>query len=156
MSIRWHWGHSIATIYTVFAASTVGFVVYAMEQRVDLVSDDYYEKSIALDARRSAEANVRALGDGFAIITPESGRSVSVRWPVGALAGAAGTLTLYRPADATADRHIAMAPDATSEQTMSLAGLAPGRWMLQVEWTAGTRAFYAEHEVIVPASAGGQ
>lgn len=150
MSFRWHWGHSIAAVYTIFAVSTIGFVVYAMEQRVDLVSDDYYEKSIVLDARRTAEANVRGLGADFAITTPESGRIVSVQWPVAALAGATGTLTLYRPADATADRHTAMAPDPTGGQTVALNGLAPGRWMLQVEWHAGGRSFYAEHEVIVP------
>jgi nitrogen fixation protein FixH len=152
MSFRWHWGHSIAAVYVVFAASTIGFVVFAMGQRVDLVSTDYYEQSIQLDARRAAEANTRALGAGFSIAATADGQRVTVRWPANAVAGAEGTLTLYRPADATADRRTPMAPDATGAQTLSLAGLAPGRWTVQVEWTAAGRAFYAAHDVIVPAS----
>lgn len=154
MSLRWNWGHSVATVYTLFAACTIGFVVYAMEQRVDLVSDDYYEKSVALDARRAAETNARALGSAFAINEAAGGQALTVQWPASVTSGASGALTLYRPADATADRRIPMAPDASGTQTVSLAGLAPGRWMIQVEWTADGRAFYAEHRVIVPQRAG--
>ncbi len=153
MTIRWNWGHSIAAVYTVFAASTVGFVVYAMDQPVNLVSPDYYEQSIALDARRAAEANTRALGADFAITADHDRGAVSVRWPVAATEHASGALTLYRPADATADVRTAMAPDANGVQTVSLAGLAPGRWMMHVEWTANGRAFYAEQEVLVNAPA---
>ncbi|MBP6715230.1 MAG: FixH family protein [Acidobacteria bacterium] len=148
MTFRWHWGHSVAAVYTLFAASTIGFVVFAMEQRVDLVSTDYYEQSIALDARRSAEANARALGTGFSITETADGRAVTVQWPAAAVTGASGTLTLYRPSDATADRHTTMAPDAQGTQSVSLAGLAPGRWMLQVKWSVGDRAFYAERAVV--------
>ena len=154
MSVRWNWGHSIAAVYTLFAAGTVGFVVFAMQQRVDLVSPDYYEKSIVLDARRAAEANARSLGADFAIEARSDGTAVIVRWPASAVTGATGALTLYRPADATADRRMAMAPDARGSQTVSLTGLAPGRWMMQVEWRAGGRAFYAEREVTAPGRAG--
>lgn len=150
MSLRWNWGHSIAAAYTLFALTTIGFVVFAMDQRVDLVSTDYYEKSIALDARRAAEANARALGADFAITEADGGRAVTVRWPASATAGATGALTLYRPADAGADRKTPMAPDAAGTQRLALGDLAPGRWILQVEWTAGGRAFYAEREVTVP------
>jgi hypothetical protein len=153
MSLRWNWGHSIALVYTLFALSTVGFVVFAMEQRVDLVSPDYYEKSVALDARRAAEANARALGADFAITDTEGGRSVTVRWPASATIGASGTVSLYRPADSTADRHAPMAPGAAGTQTIALSDLAPGRWTLQVEWTANGRAFYAERDVTVQARA---
>jgi len=148
MSGRWHWGHSIAAVYTLFAASTVGFVVFAMEQRVDLVSPDYYEQSVALDQRRAAEANARALGTDFSI-TDNAGASVTVRWPLALTSGASGTLTLYRPADSTADRHTPMTPDAAGTQAVSLAGLAAGRWMMQVEWTMDGRAFYAERVLTV-------
>jgi hypothetical protein len=151
VTIRWNWGHSIAAVYTLFAASTVGFVVYAMDQRVDLVSPDYYEQSIALDARRAAEANARALGAEFSITERDDHSDVSVRWPAAAAAGASGALTLYRPADATADVRMPVAPDAHGIQTVSLAGLAPGRWMMQVAWTANGRAFYTEREVHVNA-----
>jgi len=146
---RWNWGHSIAAVYIAFAASTVGFVVFAMEQRVDLVSPDYYEQSMALDARRGAEANARALGAEFSITSPASARTATVHWPAAALVNATGTLTMYRAADATADRHTPIQPDAAGTQTVALDGLAPGRWLLQVKWSSGGRAFYAERDVVV-------
>jgi nitrogen fixation protein FixH len=148
VTVRWHWGHSIAAVYTAFALCTLGFVVFAMEQRVDLVSTDYYAQSIALDARRAAEANARALGSALAVTPATDGRLVTIQWPQAATLGATGTVTLYRPADATADRRIAMAPDASGTQIVTLAGLAPGRWTVQVSWTVGGRAFYTEREVV--------
>lgn len=150
MSLKWNWGHSIALAYGIFAASTVGFVVYAMEQRVDLVSTDYYEQSIALDAHRAAQANTRTLGSVFAIQQVTGSDQVTVQWPVGMTAS--GAMTLYRPADATADRRVTIAPNAQGTQTISLAGLAAGRWVLKIEWSSGNRTFYAEREVLAPAT----
>lgn len=147
MATRWHWGHGIAMVYGTFALATVGFVVFAMDQRVDLVSDDYYARSITLDARRAAEANARGLGEAFAITTRDT--TIDVQWPAAARDGASGTLTLYRPSDARADRTAAMAPDAAGHQQISLAGLAPGKWMLQVEWQSAGKTYYAEREVDV-------
>ena len=152
MSFRWHWGHSIASVYGAFALLTIGFVVFAMRQRVDLVSDDYYEQSIALDGRRAAEANVRALGTNFSITHDEAARAVIVRWPADVVEHPTGTVTLYRPSDATADRSIAIAPTAEHTQAVSLAALTSGRWMVKVEWTSGGKNYYAEHEVTVTAT----
>jgi hypothetical protein len=41
-----------------------------------------------------------------------------------------------------------MAPDAQGTQSVSLAGLAAGRWTLHVKWSVGDRAFYAERAVV--------
>ena len=143
MRLRWNWGTGVGMVYSVFALATSGVVVFSMRARVDLVSTDYYEQAVGLDARREAEARATALGDTFGIATQISERRVVVSWPRD-LAIESGTITLYRPADATKDRTAAIAPDGDACQTVSLAGLAPGRWMLQVSWRARGQAYYAE------------
>lgn len=152
MNTRWNWGHSIAAVYIVFAASTAGFVVFAMDQRVDLVSTDYYEQSIALDSRREAEANARALGAALSMTEQADAHTITVHWPAAAVVDASGTVTLYRAADATADRRLPLHADANGAMTIALAGLAPGPWKLQLEWTSGGRMFYAERDLTIAGS----
>jgi hypothetical protein len=145
--MRLHWGAGIAATYITFAAATSGFVAFAMGQRVELVRPDYYEYSLAHDAHRAAAARAAALGDAFAIEVSADGRLVTVTWP-GAQAGSArGAIGLYRPSDVTADRRIEVAPGADGRQVVSLAGLAAGRWRLQVSWQVDGLAYAAERDL---------
>jgi hypothetical protein len=145
--MRLHWGAGIAATYVAFAAATSGFVAFAMSQRVELVRPDYYEYSLAHDAHRAAAARAAALGQSFAIDVSADGRRVTVAWP-GAQAGAArGAIELYRPSDVTADRRIDVAPGADGRQIVSLAGLAAGRWRLQVAWQADGVAYAAARDL---------
>ena len=142
-----HWGIAVALAYTVFASATAGFVAFAMSHPVQLVSGDYYEQSLAHDARLAAIARTQALGSRFAIDMTAGGDALIVTMPAEAAAGARGRVTLYRPADAAADRTMPLRLDARGQQRVALAGLATGHWRARVEWTALGQTYFAEHLV---------
>ncbi|MEZ5320258.1 MAG: FixH family protein [Vicinamibacterales bacterium] len=148
MAVRWNWGTGIALVYAVFASGTIGFAVYAMSQPVDLVSEDYYARSLVHDARLAAIDRVDALGDTFAIRFDPTTDAVTVAWPPAMAGRARGTITLYRPSDASADRVVPLAPAADGRQQVSLLGAATGHWVVQVQWTADGLDFYAETPVL--------
>jgi hypothetical protein len=131
---RLHWGVAVALVYTLFAGSTIGFVVFALSHPVELVSADYYERSLAHDARQAALARAAALGDGFGVAA--AGDTLSVALPASQAATATGAITFYRPSDVHADRVRPLSVDASGRQQISLDGLARGRWLVRVEWTA--------------------
>jgi nitrogen fixation protein FixH len=145
---RIHWGLAIALVYAAFASATVGFVVFAVRQPVDLVSADYYARSLRQDDRAAAERRAAALG--AAIACRIAGGALIVTVPRDATGGAIGTLTLYRPSDGRADRVVPLALDAAGTQRVSLAGVARGRWQLQLEWAAGGVRYYHEQRLDVP------
>jgi nitrogen fixation protein FixH len=142
--MRLDWGTGIAGVYTLFACSTVGFVVFAMHQPVELVSGDYYAQSLEYDRRMAARANLQALGPAFSCAVSPDGRALSLRLPAGAAPAEGGTVTLYRPSDSQADEVVALSVDARGEQQIGLADLRPGRWRVQVEWDAGDTPYYHE------------
>lgn len=148
MRVRVNWGVAVATFYTVFALSTVGFVVFAMGRQVDLVSEDYYARALAHDQRAQAIANADALGSAVGASVVDD--RVEVRVPASMAAQVRGNLTLYRAADADADRTIAFVPEPDGRQAIPLAGLAPGHWQLQMQWVADGRDYYAEHHLRIP------
>jgi nitrogen fixation protein FixH len=147
MKFRVHWGFGLAAAYVLFATSTVGFVVFAIERPVDLVSPDYYAQSLRHDQRLAAMTNAAELGHELDVEVAY--RNVRLHFPPAMAATIEGTATLYRPSSAAADRVMALRPNRDGVQMLSLARVPAGHWVLQLQWTAGGRAFYHEATVIV-------
>jgi len=144
----WNWGSGIAAVYTAFAMSTVAFVTFAMKQPVDLVSADYYARSLEVDARQAARVRTASLV-GFAIEITGDGRQVTVEWPPEQRSQVQGTATLYRPANSAEDRVVTLAPDSGGRQAISLADGPAGRVIVQVSWQTDGQAYYIERAVHV-------
>lgn len=148
MKLRIHWGVAVAIFYTAFALSTVGFVVFAMTRDVELVSEDYYAQAIDHDRHMQAVANADALGPGVSVRV--EGGQAEVRFPSAMASRIRGSATLYRAADATADRSVALVPAADGVQAIPVSGLAPGHWRLKLRWSADGRDYYAERDIRLP------
>jgi len=147
MTIRMHWGAAVAAAYLTFASATMAFVVFAMRRPVDLVSTDYYAASLREDQQMDAIRNAQDLREAASVM--QSGaRMVMVALPAVQASAARGTVTLYRASNASEDRVITLAPDATGHQQVSLEGLQSGLWSVRVRWTAQGRDFYLEQRVI--------
>ena len=141
-----NWGTGVAFAYVAFATATMAFVVFALRRPVDLVAADYYTQSLRQDQQMEAERNARELG-GSASVTQPGDRAVVVAVPHAHASSAHGTVTLYRASDASADRVVDLKTDADGRQQISLEGLKPGVWSVQVRWSAQDRAFYLEQRV---------
>ena len=149
MRPRMHWGIGITLVYVLFATGTVGFVTFAMQQQVDLVSADYYPQSLAHDAKMAATARADALGTTFSVVLDERSRQLIVTWP-DAMRVEAGDITLYRASDAGADRHVPAEPDGSGRQTVRADTLERGAWIVRVSWTADGKSFFAERRLMLP------
>lgn len=149
MRIRFHLGVAVVVFYVVFALSTVGFVVFAMSQDVDLVSSDYYARSLQHDRHMQAVANAGALGAALRIEVDPRTEQVRVQFPPQMAARLAGSATLYRPASAREDRVVPIAASSTGMVALPTGGLAAGHWRVQLQWTADGRDFYVERDLML-------
>lgn len=149
MSIRFNWGIAMAMVYTVFASGTVGVVILSATRHADLVSDDYYERSITFDRDIAAAARGRESGVDLAVEnTPV--RRLSVTFPRDTAPTADGTVTLYRPSSAASDQHLPLDVDASGRATIPLDRVAAGHWTAKLAWTAGGQDYYLESEIVIP------
>ena len=146
MTRFWNWGVGIATVYTIFAGATLGFVAFAMSERVDLVSPEYYADSLAHDAKQAAESRTLALGSSFRM--EQSAGVVTLSWPATARPDN-GRISMYRPSNSASDRSIAVAPDTQGRQVVSLESVPAGSWILQCDWVSGGLKYYAEQRLDV-------
>jgi hypothetical protein len=148
MSVRVSWGTGIALTYALFALATSGFVAFAMGRRVDLVSSDYYERSLQLERRLTAKRNAAAIGD--AVLLEQKPGGIAITLGMSDAQSATGRILLYRSSDAHADREMPLALDAAGRQVVAIAGLKSGSWSLQIEWRLRDRDYYVERQLTLP------
>jgi FixH protein len=138
-----NWGTGIAAIYIGFAAATSGFVMFAMNRPVSLVSPDYYADSLREDQQLAAIRNTQALDAPPAAQWSELDR-IHISLPAAHASVARGSITLYRASDVSADRTFGLTLDARGEQDVSVRGFARGLWLVKLRWSANGREYYFE------------
>lgn len=144
--MTFNWGTGIAAAYAGFALATIAFVTFAMGRPVVLVRADYYAESLRQDQRSLAVRNAKDLGNRVAVVET-GGPALEIIVPREQAAAARGTVTFYRASDASADRVVVLALGVDGQQRISLSGYQAGRWVVQLQWTAEGRDFYAERQV---------
>lgn len=150
MSLRFNWGMGVTLVYAAFAAGTLSMVALASSTRVDLVSDDYYARSLTVDQRMAATtAGEEAVSDLGIVKVAGQPPALVIHFRIVPGSDSRGTLTWYRPSSSGADRTVSLTA-ASLTAPMSLAGLGSGRWRAQVQWTSGGRDHYVEREVDLP------
>jgi nitrogen fixation protein FixH len=151
MKLRFHWGAGISLVYAAFAAGTISMVAIASSAHVDLVSSDYYERSLTFDRHIAAVERGATVDLTVALESTPAGATLVLGWPRNTFAAiGSGTVTLYRPSSSGADRAVSIAVDESGRQSLPLAGLPSGKYVLQVAWTAQGLEYYTEREVVVP------
>ena len=143
------WPFAIVLFFVVFISSMAAWITVAVRNDMDLVRKDYYEQEILFQKQIDRVQRTARLG-GMKLHYDTAASTLQVQLPPDhVLAGASGTVHLYRPSDAKLDRHFALAPNAAGAQALELRALASGLWKAQVNWkAAGAEYFYEEQLVI--------
>ncbi len=145
------WPYGIAAAFGLFLAGTAGLIVLAAFHRPELVTADYYEQELRYQQTYDSRARTAALGAEAAVTFDEAARRIRVTLPPRhAALRPAGAIHLYRPAAASADRRVALAPDAEGRQELDARDLAPGLWRIRVEWTVADEAYALERQLVLP------
>lgn len=148
------WPLGIVAAFAVFITGTVGLIVLASFNRPELVTPDYYEREIRYQHTYESRARAQALGAEADVTFDTAARRLVVQLPARHVAAPpVGTVYLYRPAAAGADREVPLTPDATGRQELDARELAPGLWRVRVEWRHADQAYSLERQLVVPAPA---
>ncbi|MBI5916209.1 MAG: FixH family protein [Bacteroidetes bacterium] len=144
--MKLNWGTSIAIIYTVFAATMVGFVIKSRSFDHALVVDDYYAKDLAYQSQYDKLTNSRNLTNDLTI--SKTGENVQLAFPK-EFSRLEGEILFYRADDKSKDFTLKIAPDGQGEQLVPSGTLTPGRWTVKVDWQGDGKAFFKEEVIIL-------
>ena len=138
-----NWGYKIAIGFTAFCLVTIGVTIYLMNQKVDIVTDNYYEKELKYQEQLDKVARTRALKETMEITN--TGKELIIKFPnVPDKSQSKDFISLYRPSDNTKDVKIPVLVDTSRIQIVSVESIVKGYWKVQINWTSGGSEYYYE------------
>ena len=138
-----NWGYKIAIGFTVFCLATIGVTVYFMMQKVDVVTDNYYEKELKYQDQIDKVTRTRALKESVDITN--TGKELIIKFPnVPDKNKSKDFISLYRHSDKAKDIKIPVITDTTRTQIVSIERIDKGFWKVQINWTSGGTEYYYE------------
>ncbi len=143
------WPASIIGFFVLAIISMTTFVIWAMQQREDLVSADYYEREVRYQQQLDTMNRSHAFATQVMVTFDSALPAILITLPADKRQGATGRVHLYRPSDARLDRELPLALNADGIQRLDARALSDGLWKVRVNWTAGGQDYFLDQPVIV-------
>lgn len=100
--MKWNWGTGIFVTYTVFVIIVVIHVIFFMNQKVELVTDNYYEKELKYQEQIDKINNTNSLKDELKL--EQDAKSIRLLFPGLYTNGILkGEIYFYKPSDSGKD-----------------------------------------------------
>ena len=146
--MRIGWGQKITFVYVLFVCGILFLVFQSSRQRVDLVTEQYYEEEIEYQKRIDESKRADALSERVKVT--QAGNGLSVRLPA-EFEGRNVTVKahLYCPAD---ERNDIRMETATLDRNFRLAWpqARKGLHILKLNWSSDGISYYTEENVLIP------
>jgi len=137
-----NWGYKILVVFTVFVAGILFLVYKSSNQKMDLVTTDYYEKELKYQQKIDAMGKVSQLTDTVKYAL--SGGQLHIEFPKDFLGKTiTGDLVLYCPSDE--DRDVKQAFSVLDHPvSVPVQSLKRMEYQMQLSWKVGSNTYYLE------------
>lgn len=139
------WGHKITIAYLIFVGGLAFLVIKASNQKLDLVTKDYYGEELKYQQVIDESANTARLSTP-PVVSKNNG-SLAIRFPE-EMKGKRKQIDfyLYYPADASKDFRRSLNSDQ-QEITQSLPKNISGNYDLKLSWSTDILKYYYEQKI---------
>ena len=145
---KFNWGTGILITIIVFMIITISTVVFLMNQDVDLVATDYYNKGIQHQEQIDRLKRTNSM-DEVVQINPENG-FVRLVFPKSfTQKNFSGTIQFYRPSNSKKDFSLPISIDTTAQQIVSTQNLEKGYWTVKLNWIQDSVEYYKESSFVI-------
>ena len=142
-----NWKAFIAAVYVSFISMILLLVGMSAGQKIDLVTDHYYEEELKFQGKIDKTQRATALAVPLSWKITESG--LQIQYPATFTDSAiSGHIRMYCPSDNRNDRQFAIEVK-DSRQTVALSQIPAGRYKIQVDWTGGNETYWNEGVVVI-------
>lgn len=145
--MKLNWGAGIAILYAGFVTMILLLVCMSASQKIDLVTDQYYEEELRFQDKINKINLAKTLADPLSWQVEEQG--IMIHYPKEFSQNTlTGNIKLYCPSDNTKDRVFLVKPQDGS-QLIAASDLKSGRYYLQIDWQHDKQAYWNEGVVVI-------
>ncbi len=142
------WPYALLAFFALAILGTATLVYISVTNSSDLVAKDYYDQEMRYQGRLDQLRRTQPLEDRIGV--EHSAGAVRLRLPKEhATGGASGTVALYRPSSAEADKSYTLALDAEGRQALPATDLGTGLWKVRIHWKVGTEEYFSERNLVL-------
>ena len=143
-----NWGHKITVLYLAFVAMILIMVFMTMNEKVELVSADYYDQEIKFQGKIDAINNTHKLSGPLEF--QAKNKIIQIFYPKELIGkGIQGEIKLYRPSDASLDYKTTINVNEKGEQQISSGKFKKGLYKMQMKWVQDKQNYYFEEQVFM-------
>ena len=144
------WSVGIFILYAIFMILLVGAVIFSTRNNVELVTNNYYEKTLTYEKQIQAITNTRLLTQKPVVTVNKVKQQIILLMPKVFLANSIqGKVHFYRPSATHLDFSVVLNCDHQNQQTFPLQKVVSGKWKVQINWTAGSKDYYFEQVIFI-------
>jgi len=143
------WPTAITGFFIVAIIFIVTFIAWAVRQREDLVSADYYEREVRFQSQLDSMNRSQAVAAKTVVTFEPTQQTIVISLPEAKTSGATGSIHLYRPSDARLDRELPLILTADGTQRLDAKQLRDGLWKVRVKWSANGQDYFLDQPVVV-------
>jgi hypothetical protein len=147
--IKISWGYKIAALYIGFVLLVLFMVFMAMQQKIELVSPDYYAKELKfqqeIDAMNnagllSANLHVELQSNTVIISFPQEFKGKEIK----------GEALMFRPSDSLLDISFPIELNEEGKLILQSNKFKTGLYKLIIKWSLENKNYQTEHTIVLP------
>lgn len=143
MKIKFNWGTGIVISLVFFMLVTSGMMILFINQKVDLVTDNYYDKELKFQQQIDKVNNTHQLAEKVEM--KYDGEMIQIKFPLSFVSSKpTGEIFFYRPSDNKKDFKLPLVIDDKGVQFVPVSGLANGYWKIQLNWLMNESEYFNE------------
>lgn len=143
--MKFNWGTGIAALYLGFVAMILLLVGMSTTQKIDLVTDKYYDEELKFQDKINKTNRANSLEEPLKWQVTEQG--LNILFPEN-LDQISGNVKLYCPSNDKNDRSFAIEQTGHS-QLIPSSKIPKGRYRLQIDWKSGENTYWSEDVIVM-------
>ncbi len=143
MNIKFNWGTGIFIFIVLFIITMIGIIIFSFNQKVNLVTPEYYPKGVKYEDHITKVKNTSLLKDKIHLERTDD--KIILSFPDEFTADEiSGTVQFYYVTDFEKDYKFAIKLNEDRKQNIQIKGFAAGRYILKIDWKDGNKAYFQE------------
>ncbi|MBK8413729.1 MAG: FixH family protein [Bacteroidetes bacterium] len=142
------WGYRVMFLYIGFAGLIIYFVTRSINEKVDLVTPDYYAQELKFQDKIESINRNNELSSALGIDYSDAG--IIITYPTDLQNKTiTGAINIFRPSDKSKDQTIEITPDKEMKQTINTTSLSKGMYRIKVDYEVNGAGYYSEKQIVI-------
>ena len=147
--MKLNWGARILILYLGFAGLIIFLVASSINEKIDLVTPDYYERELVYQNKKESIERHNALNDPATVTLNNDG--VLIKFPSEFNTSLiSGSIIIFRPSDKNLDFTTPIKADNDLKQYIPKDKLKSGLYRVSVDYRYNDLDYFTENQIVIP------